>query len=233
MLTKVRHLYYEEYSKKYDMPSEIKLYIDENGTFISHLKHEILQFVEIPLQDGFSQFVDFLDQQAELKEYFSFVPQTAYHTTLTILKEDTALKEETYLSEETVHKAKYLDTLTNAQKLLDKAETFTLCTGKQISSLDKKEIRLEIEYQSDFMENIITEYQNKWTERFPQLIGEHRKMFYITLAYQYKTIPNEETFNRLNTTIQNWQDFTFDVYLEPIEICSYSDLLAYKPILPE
>ena len=205
----------------YEPGSDIDLYISANGSFIHHMKYEILQFVEIPLQDRFNEFYNYLDQQSDFKDYFTFVPQTAYHITLTTLKDEISEDE------------KHVQTLIREQQALDKDETFTFCLGKQVYNIDQKEIRVEIEFQNNFFENNITTYQNRWTKAFPDLIVEHRNTFYVTIAYQYKPIPTKEMFDQFNEIIQNWQDFTFEVYVEPIEICSYADLLLYKPIVPD
>ncbi|CAF1354379.1 unnamed protein product [Adineta ricciae] len=221
VINQIRQYRTEPNAIVYKPGPDIDLYVDANGSFIHHMKYEILQFVEIPLQDRFNEFYNYVDQQTELKDYFTFVPQTAYHITLTTLKDEISENEE------------HIKTLIREQQTLDKDETFTLCLGKQVYNLEQKEIRIELEFQNNFLEQNITKYQKRWTNTFPDLIVEHRKTFYVTIAYQYKTIPSKEMFDQFNEIIQNWQDFTFEVYVEPIEICSYADLLLYKPIVPD
>jgi hypothetical protein len=99
--------------------------------------------------------------------------------------------------------------------------------------IHKREIRMQIELTDSNYLNTLKEYQQRWKEKFPGLIIEQYTSFYITLAHQYQDIPNKESFIQLEYRVKLWQESIANIQLDPIEICSYNNLITYTAILPD
>jgi hypothetical protein len=196
-------------------------YIDQNGDFLPYHGYEILQFVVNPVSDKLMELFSYLSQQDEINQYFRFVPKSSYHITLAKIVDKSTYDKQT------------LDKLIEEQETLDAEDTYSLCNGKQVLLIDKKELRLEIELTSDLVIDNVKKIQKRWSEYFPKLITPQYSSFYITLAYQYKDIPNKDIYNRLETILRDWPQFPVDIELGPIEICSYSNLISYVVLLSD
>jgi hypothetical protein len=221
----ITHRYYsEKYADPLSSISTVPAYnklIDQKGDFLPHHGYEILQFVVNPVSDKFMELFSYLSQQDEMNQYFRFVPKSTYHITLAKLVDKRSYDKQT------------LDKLIEEQEILDSEDTYSLCNGKQVLLIDKQELRLEIELTSDLVLANVKKIQTRWSEYYPKLITPQYSSFYITLAYQYKDIPNKETYNRLEKILKDWPQFPVDIELGPIEICSYSNLISYVVLLSD
>ncbi len=202
-------------SKRYAAPYND--YIDINGSFLPYAGYKILQFVKNPLPQDFVELNAYLDEQYELKKYFRLVPTSSYHITLTSLQDKTSYNN------------KELTMLKQEQELLDQDDTEITCTAQALSIVDKLEIRMEIDLQT----SQIKEYQKRWIETFPKLVVHQHTSFYITLAYQYRKIPDKQIFKQIEQVLKEWQSFPVDVPLDPIEICVYNNIANYQPVVPD
>ncbi|CAF0833600.1 unnamed protein product [Rotaria sordida] len=218
------YYYYEDYiniNDSIDSIARYNTYIDIKGNLIPISGYKILQSVASPSLQKIHELFTYLDKYNELKDYFILVFEQFYHVTFTKLINTTTLDE------------KQLEILEKEQDLLDKKQSQTICIGKKLLFIEKNEIRLEIEFKHDYINDYMKSCQKRWNENFPELIIQHCTSFYITLAYQYKEIPNQEILNRTKEILEQWHDVPFEIELDSIEICSYSSLITYEPIFAE
>ena len=196
-------------------------YIDQNGNYLPYSGYKILQLVSNYVPDKLTELYNYLNRQDELKLYFALVPKARYHVTLVNLKN------------KILHDDKQLEILKQEQLLLDKDETSTTCTGKSLSIIDKNEIRMEIDLVDSYVQSQLKDYQKRWNEKFPELILEPYTSFYVTVAYQYKDIPDKDIFNRLDKLLKEWIQLPINLELDPLEICSYTNLINHTPVTPD
>ncbi len=199
-------------------PLQYSEYIDPNGNFLAYSGYKILQLIKGPIPPDLADLNTYLTQQNELKLYFQFVPIKAFHITLTSLTSAIPYRDD------------QVEVLKKEQDLLDTYDTETACMGKQLLIIDRNEIRLEIDITNEYFHDHLKVYQNRWNEKFPELITAHHASFYVTLAYQYRQIPSQEIFNQLDEILKRWQLFPIFLQLDPIEICSFNDLITYTAI---
>ncbi|CAF2385574.1 unnamed protein product [Rotaria sp. Silwood2] len=220
----VYRYYYQGYFEFYDSTDPIKpynKYTTIHGGLIPVSGYKILQSVANPSLQRIHDLYTYLNENKELKDYFILVPEDSYHITLTRLTNTLSIKES------------QLQKLEEEQELLDKNNPYIKCVGKKLLLIEKNEIRLQIELNNKYIDGYIKNLQKRWNNNFPKLITKHCTSFYIPLAYQYKDIPNQDILNRFNEALQQWYEMPIDVQLDPIEICSYSNLFAYEPILAD
>jgi hypothetical protein len=193
-------------------------YIDQNGNYLPYSGIKIVQFVTNPASQQFVELSGYLDQQSLLTAFFKLAPLKTYHVTLTNLKAKVSDND------------KDLQLIKKEQAFLDKDVISTKCHGKQLLLIDKNEIRLEIELTNL---NNVTELQKRWDGKLPDLIDQHCSSFYITLAHQYRDIPDKDIMFQLETVLKERKQFPTDIELDPIEICSYDNVINYKIIVPD
>lgn len=224
-LTAYRNHYHHEDEDARSVSSDIRQhgtpynqFIDQGGIFLPYSGYKILQFIKKPLPQGLIDFNDFFTRHEQLNSYFKPVPATAYHITLVNLKNKTS------------YDTQQLQTLTDEQILLDKDDTEITGSGINAVLMKDTEIRIEIELTNEKLE----EYQERWKTKFSDLIiAQYTTSFYVTVAYQYKPISNQEIFREIDDSLKTIISTPFDVPLDPIEICSYQDLVSYTAILPD
>ena len=222
-LTSLGHVFYADYLPTYlqhGTPAFNEL-IDIKGEFIDYYSYSIVQHASSNFVSRFTDLYAYLDQQTDLKLYFQLIPTDALHVTLTKLKNGTILPDAN------------LEVLKNEQKVLDGGETFTQVTGSELILVIDREIRLKVAFSQSFVDDRLTPFQARWTQGFPSLIVEHLTSFYITLAYQFQTIPDQETRDRVSKILSDWQEWPIEFELDGVEICLFNNSIVYAPLLAE
>jgi hypothetical protein len=196
-------------------------YIDVKGQYLPYPGYKILQMVLAPISSDFSALRNYLNEQIDLISYFKLVPSGAHHITLNNLKNQTALTPN------------QLSILKTEQELIDRDQTMMSCLGKKLTMIDKREIRLEIEITDQNFNDLFKKYQQRWNTKFPELIVERPTSFYLTLAYQYRTIPHPDIYDELIKILKLWETYPIEIYLGPIEIAFYTTVISYTPVLSD
>ncbi|CAF1421252.1 unnamed protein product [Adineta steineri] len=194
--------------------------VAEDGSFVTNPGYEIAQFVVVPLKEKFTELFNTLDQ-SEIKDYFTMVPQSAYHITLAKLTNTAGNDQHNF------------QLLVREQQVLDARDTFTKVLAKDISIVNDNEIRVAVDFSSAFIDKVLKKAQKRWKNHFAHIIAKMHRSFYITIAYQYKPIPDRETLDRIETTLKSAQQFPFDVEIDPIEILASHDAVSFTPLLPD
>ena len=195
-------------------------YVDQDGLFLPSQTYKILQHVINPLHQTFVDLYYFLDQQNDLRLYFKLVPVDSYHVILADLRDRASLKDD------------QIKLLNREQELLDINLKETRCSGKQLFIIDRQEIRLEIQFPSDYLETYLSGVQKRWQEKIASTIVHQYTSFYITLAIQHRNFPTQNVLNQLDQALKEWKYWPVDIELDPIEICSYTSPISYAPIWP-
>jgi len=219
------HKYYSKhYLNEFDrleLTVPYNQYIDEKGRYLPYPGYKILQMVQDPISSDFLSLKNYLNEQIDLISYFKLVPSGAHHITLNNLKNQTTLTPNQLLI------------LKTEQELIDRDQTMMSCLGKKLTMIDKREIRLEIQITDENFNDLFKKCQQRWNTKFPELIVERPKSFYITLAYQYRTIPHQDIYDELIKILKLWETYPIEIYLGPIEIAFYTTVISYTPVLSD